>query len=171
MKKRLTIIVCTLILNLVFVANIFATDVYGGGSHIYATKCYNWGWVSFKVHTGYVGNQYTGGGYQYVDGHDYIAFCNCGYPLEIPRGTANLVNVQLLNTSGTVVSSLNSGNFYSGYLRGWLLDPVNLTVFSMGYSYSWLQAPAGDYRIRVTTSYSNRACELSGVDSYYSSYF
>lgn len=171
MKKRLTIIIFTLIFNLILVGNVFATDVNARGNHIYTGKSEDWGWCSFNVKTSYMGNQYTGSGTQYVDGHDYVAYTHCGYNIEVPRGEASLVNIQLLNTGGTAVSSLNSGNFYAGSYRGWLLEPLNLTVYRMMYSYSWLQATSGDYRVKVNTSYTNNNFGLAGSDLYYTSFF
>ncbi|NLM22261.1 MAG: hypothetical protein GX207_11070 [Peptococcaceae bacterium] len=172
MKKNcLAIVLCTLAMCFVFAGSVFAIDVSANGSTNYTGWSPNWGIRAFNVSTSYVGNQYEQSGQQYVDGHDYFAFIYSGLPREIPRGSGSLQNVQMLNSGGTVVSTLTPSNFYPGTLRGYLYDPNLTTVLSMRYSYSWLQSTAGTYRARVTTLYINPEFVMSGTDSYFTPYF
>ncbi|AFQ44923.1 hypothetical protein [Desulfosporosinus meridiei] len=172
MKKRLAIVLATLLLNVVLVGNAFATDVSVNSYTLHTGWSPNWAIKSYNVSTSYVGNQYEQSGQQYVDGHDYFAFIVSAYSPEIPRGQGSMLNLQMLNSGGTVVSTLTPSNFSSGTIRGHLYDTSITTVLSMTKSYSWLQSTAGTYRAKIATLYTNTEFTgMSGTDSYYTPYF
>lgn len=171
MKRKLSIILCTIILNLVLAGNVFAIDIGASGYKNHTGWSPDWGTKAYNIATYYRGNQYEQSGNQYVDGHDYIVSLNTTYSWEIPPGEAQLQNVQLLNTSGTALSSLNNGNFSDGLYRSYFFDPTD-EFLAQRVSYSWLQSTAGTYRAKVSTIYMNpEFTGMSGTDIYYSPYF
>ncbi|NBJ16315.1 MAG: hypothetical protein FNP40_12300 [Dehalobacter sp. 4CP] len=170
MKKRLFLLFMTLVLNLILVNNVFATMISADGYKIYTGWNADYGLKSFRIETSYDGNQYTQSNIQYVDGHQYIAYMINNYNPEIVTGQASMQNLRLINSSGSTVSTLTTGNFYPGWLYSYLF-PINTVIFKSMYSYSWLQGPAGNYTANVTTIYTNPDYGIAGTYSCSSSTF
>jgi len=172
MKRRLYILLCVIMLNLTLVGNVFATDTMAGGDTNHTGWSTNWGIKTFTVHTTYVGNQYDQSGKQYVDGHDYIVYIVSPYPPEISRGAASILGVNLVNTSGSVISTLSGSNFSNGLYRSYVL-PIPRTSLIQKVSYNWLMGVTGvTYRIKAQTLYTNpEFVGMAGTDTYYTPYF
>jgi len=153
MKRKLSILFLTIIMNLVLVGYAFATDVDVHGYRIYSGVSPDWGAKSFRVDYCYTGNQYAQSGAQYVDGHDVLMFSPTIYNPEIPMGYGTLSKVELINSSGTAVSTLTNSNFSNGLIRSYWYSGTCLLAKS---SYSWLYCyPDASYYAKLTAMYQN----------------
>jgi hypothetical protein len=167
MKKKMSVLLLTMIMILAFSGIAFATDVDVHGYYVHTGWSPDYGAKSFRVDYIYTGNQYCQSGDQYVDGHDCLMFSPTIYPPEIDMGSGSVSSVKLLNTSGSTVSTLSGYN--SGLIRSYWYSGTTLLA---KYSYNWLyKSPDASYRVKATYMYSNSEFSIYSTRSYYTNYF
>ena len=174
-KKRLPIVILfTILLNLVLVSSVFASDISGSIYVIHSGYSTNFGIKSWGVYENYYGDQSEGvelgQTYQLVSDHDFLSHTPSIYSPEIGEGTNSLVYIKLQNSSGSTVGTLSS--FSSGNIRSFILNPSDY-YYPSRCSYAGLEAfPAGSYRIEWDTIFSNPNFSFSDSSTTsYTSYF